>query len=212
MRAAAGVAVVMPIRSFSSAKTRLAGVLTADSREALARYCATVVLAAARPLPVFVVCNDADVADWAKRGGAEVVEPKRPGLNEAASAGREAARATGLDRVIVVHADLPLAESLTTLDGTDHDVLVVPDRHDDGTNAMLLPTAGRFDFRYGPGSRRSHVEEATRRGLTCAVAARGDLALDLDSLDDLHEAGIVVDSAGRLTLPPHGDRRHSPRK
>ena len=71
----AGLAVVVPIKSWATAKARLAGALTPAEREQLALRCATTVLAAARPLPVFVVCDDAAVASWVVSQGATVVTP-----------------------------------------------------------------------------------------------------------------------------------------
>ena len=185
-------AVVMPIKSFQTAKARLADTLSLDARAALARRCAETVLRAARPLPVFVVCDDPDVAAWAAAHGASVVASERPGLNEAAAAGREAVRQAGFARVLTVHSDLPNATSLGSLADEAADAVIVPDRHRDGTNALLLPTAVPFTYRYGPGSFTAHREEAADRGLAIRVVERPDLALDLDTLDDLREAGIDV--------------------
>jgi 2-phospho-L-lactate guanylyltransferase len=68
--------------------------------------------------------------------------------------------------------------------------VIVPDRHGDGTNALVVPTGGEFDFRYGPGSSDAHRHEATRLGLTWRLVQRADVALDLDTIDDLRAAGL----------------------
>lgn len=185
-------AVVVPIKSFLTAKARLAEVLTLEARAALARHCAQAVVHAAHPLTVFVVCDDPEVSAWASANGARVVTAERPGLNEAAVAGREAARLAGFARALTVHSDLPKAESLESLAHEEAQAVIVPDRHRDGTNALLLPTTGPFDFHYGPGSFAAHCQEAADRGLSTRVIERPDLALDLDTLDDLREAGIAT--------------------
>lgn len=185
-------AVVVPIKSFHMAKARLAEVLTLEARAALAQRCAEAVLRAAHPLAVFVVCDDPEVSAWATANGARVVTAQRPGLNEAALAGREAARVAGFARVLTVHSDLPKPESLESLADEPAQAVIVPDRHRDGTNALLLPTTGPFTFHYGPGSFAAHCQEATDRGLSMQVMERPDLALDLDTLDDLREAGITT--------------------
>lgn len=190
MKAPSGHAVVVPIRSFTAAKTRLASVLSDAERRALARHCAKVVLRAAQPLTVYVVCDDAEVAEWARTHGASVVSPGISGLNEAAAAGRAAARDDGYRSAIIVHADLPRVESLVPLTTEDADVVIVPDRHGDGTNALVVPTGGEFDFRYGPGSSDAHRHEAARLGLTWRLLQRADVALDLDTIDDLRAAGL----------------------
>ncbi|MGA1122091.1 MAG: 2-phospho-L-lactate guanylyltransferase, partial [Ilumatobacteraceae bacterium] len=69
------VAVVIPIKSFSLAKTRLAASLSPESRNRLARQCADAVVRAASPLAVYVVCSDDEVASWARAHGASVVTP-----------------------------------------------------------------------------------------------------------------------------------------
>jgi Uncharacterized conserved protein len=54
----------------------------------------------------------------------------------------------------------------------------------------LVPSDGAFEFRYGPGSFDAHCAEAQQRGLSLRVVQRPDLALDLDTLDDLRAAGL----------------------
>ena len=105
-------AVLVPVKAFADAKLRLAPALPAADRSRLARQMAAHVLAAARPLPVAVVCDDPAVADWARHEGALVVwEPGR-GLNGAVQAGVERLRGAGVRKVVVAHADLPLAGPL----------------------------------------------------------------------------------------------------
>lgn len=191
MKAPAVMAVVVPIKSFGLAKARLTDVLTPPERRQLAIRCAEAVLAAARPLPVYVVCDDVEVAEWATAHNATIVVPPEPGLNAAVAAGRTAAERAGHGRVLVVHSDLPNAQTLASLGDIPAAVVVVPDRHGDGTNALLLPSEGAFNFQYGPGSSTAHAAEATRLGLTCQVVARPDLALDLDTLDDLRVGGFT---------------------
>lgn len=196
MRVPADVAVVVPIKSFRAAKSRLAGALSDTDRRALAERCAEVVLGACQPLTVFVVCDDPEVAAWAQRRGANVASPGKPGLNEAVKAGRATARHHGYERVLIVHGDLPHAQPLSPLADESAEVVIVPDRRSDGTNALLVPSTDEFVFHYGPGSFDAHVTEARRCGLSVRVVNRADLALDIDTLDDLRAAGIVDQTGG----------------
>ena len=50
--------VLIPIKDFRRAKRRLAPELTPDKREALAKRMASQVIKAARPLDIYIVCND----------------------------------------------------------------------------------------------------------------------------------------------------------
>ena len=64
--------VLIPLKSFVQAKLRLATVMTEEGRVDLAKKMAEIVLDAAHPLPVAIVCDDSEVAAWAREKGAEV--------------------------------------------------------------------------------------------------------------------------------------------
>lgn len=185
---------MVPIKSFRRAKDRLAEVLTPAERAALARSCAGRVIDAARGSDVIVVCDDDEVADWAAVRGARSVRPDAPGLDAAVRRGVDAAREAGHRVAMVVHADLPLARDLAAVlrGRTPADaaasVTIVPDRHGDGTNVLVVPTGVAFDFRYGPGSAEAHAAEARARGLAVHVVRDPELEVDLDVVDDLAEA------------------------
>ena len=180
------VAVVVPIRSFRLGKGRLAGVLDDDERAAMSRRMADRVLAAAAPLPTFVVSSDDEVIEFARERGASVVAD--PGsLNEAAHAGHDAAAADGATRVIVAHADIAHPTPFAWVADFDG-VTIVPDRHGTGTNVMAIPTGAGFVFAYGDGSRARHEREATERGLALRVVDDVALGWDVDEPDDLVDA------------------------
>jgi 2-phospho-L-lactate guanylyltransferase len=142
------------------------------------------VLAAARPLSVTVVCDDAEVAAWARASGAGVVLCPGRGLNAAVADGVAHLADHGFDVVVVAHADLPLATGLAHL-AEPGVVTLVPDRHDDGTNVLVVPSRAGFRFAYGPGSFRRHVMEAERLALPHRVVRDRRLGWDVDIPDDL---------------------------
>ncbi len=177
-------AVLVPVKAFREAKLRLAPALTPDGRAALARTMAEAVLSAAGPLPVAVVCDDREVAEWARRRGALVVwEPGR-GLNGAVEAGVDHLRHEGVVRVVVAHGDLPRAADLAAL-ASGSGVTLVPDHRHDGTNVIVVPTGAGFRFSYGPGSFARHEAEARRLGLGPAIVDDDRLAFDIDWPVDL---------------------------
>ncbi|MGH9156515.1 MAG: 2-phospho-L-lactate guanylyltransferase [Acidimicrobiales bacterium] len=178
------VAVLVPVKSFSEAKLRLAPALDPPARAALARSMAGAVVAAAAPLPAAVVCDDAEVAAWARELGALVVwEPER-GLNRAVEAGVARLGVHGVQQVIVAHADLPLVRRLDWLAAFDG-VTLAPDRAGNGTNAICIPTGGGFTFSYGPGSCSRHATEASRLGLALRIVHEPRLGYDVDVPEDL---------------------------
>jgi len=177
-------ALLVPIKDFRQAKLRLAGVLDSASRQALAREMAERVLAAAGGLPSFVVCDDADVAAWSSQRGAEVLWRPALGLNGAVTDGVATLASLGYDRVVVSHSDVPMARDLSRL-ARGPNVVLVPDRRDDGTNVAAVPTAAGFRFRYGPGSFRQHAAEARRLGIGVHVVRHPELGWDVDVPADL---------------------------
>lgn len=178
------VAVLVPVKAFSRAKSRLAPEVGGADRAALARSMATTVVRAAGPAPVTVACDDDEVALWARELGAEVCWTPGLDLNGAVSAGVASLAGAGAGRVVVAHADLPRAADLGPL-LRSRDVTAVPDRAGDGTNVLAVPAAGGFRFAYGPASFARHRAEAARLGLPFHALHLDDLMHDVDTADDL---------------------------
>ena len=187
--------VLVPIKAFTSAKARLGDALDAQERADLARELAATILAAAEGLPIAVVCDDDEVEAFALERGAATVRQVEPGLNAAVSEGAEWAAGLGFERVLVAHADIPRAADLARIAdaGADDAVVLVPDRHQDGTNVLVVPTRSGFGFAYGPGSFAAHQAEADRLGLEVVVVLDEALAWDVDTAEDLLP-GITSDS------------------
>ncbi len=178
-------AVLIPIKSFDVAKGRLAGALDVEQRAQLARRMASGVIAAARGLPTWVVCDNPAVAELTISCGANVLWRPARGLNPAVADGVEFLESEGYDRVVVSHADLPLARDLTWVADAGPGVTIVPDRRDDGTNVMSIPTGTEFTFAYGIGSAALHRAEAERVGLECRLVPNAELGWDVDVPEDL---------------------------
>ena len=180
----AAVAVLVPVKDFQLAKGRLGGAVAEPERVRIARRMAETVLSAAADLPVYVACDDGEVAAWAEAHGAVALTGVPAGLNPAVTDAVARLAAAGVERVVVAHADLPRARDLTVV-AHGSGVTLVPDRHHDGTNVLSVPSDAGFRFRYGPGSFRQHHDEAVRLGLPVRVHLDPDLAWDVDVPDDL---------------------------
>lgn len=181
-------AVLVPVKAFAEAKVRLAPALGPDERAALARAMAEQVVTAARHLPVAVVCDDREVADWARARGVLVVWEPGAGLNGAVESGVARLAGLGVEQVIVAHADLPLATDLTWV-AQFNGVTLVPDRANDGTNVACVPTDAGFRFAYGPGSFARHRTEAERLALPLRIVREPSLGWDIDVPADLTTLG-----------------------
>tara|TARA_B100000686_G_scaffold343342_1_gene424014 strand:- start:876 stop:1469 length:594 start_codon:yes stop_codon:yes gene_type:complete len=178
------VAVLIPIKAFTDAKSRLEEVLDADSRSELAQQMAATVIAAAAPLPVTVVCDDEEVSIWARSQGAAVIKVDEPGLNRAVNQGVTELASSGYEKIIIAHGDLPRAKNLSQCANFDG-ITLVPDRHSDGTPIIVIPAQIGFKFSYGSGSFACHVAEAKRLGLKWRTLTNPELRFDVDSPDDL---------------------------
>ncbi len=181
---AVNAVVLVPVKAFINAKARLAAVLGDAERERLARWTSVRVLAAAGELPTFVACDDEQVAAWASEHGASILWHPGVGLNAAVNNSVVDLREAGVTDVVVAHGDLPRAHSLARL--TEPGMLtLVPDRHDDGTNVIAVPTDMPFQFSYGPGSFQRHLRSAIAAGLSVHVRRDPLLAVDIDTPSDL---------------------------
>jgi 2-phospho-L-lactate guanylyltransferase len=149
---------------------------------------------------VIVVTGDAKAerhALWrAKRSDTpiEVVQdPGDKGHSEAAAIGVERARGLGAEAAALLPGDCPLldaSEVSGAIASLEPDtVIVVPDRHGTGTNALFLSPPNAIGPAFGPGSCERHLELARRHGMVGQRLELESLALDIDMPDDL---GIVA--------------------
>jgi 2-phospho-L-lactate guanylyltransferase len=189
---------VLPIKRFGSAKQRLDNGLSDGTRRALAEAMVTDVLIALRRAKyvdeVLVVSGETmAVALAAGYDAAAVIDdPDDIGHSAAARRGVQAAMERGATRVLLVPGDCPaldpveLDELLEDAEGVAApDVIVVPDRHGDGTNALLLTPPDAIQPAFGPGSRERHERLAQEAGASCTAIAVPTLGLDVDTVDDL---------------------------
>ena len=229
------VVAVVPVRGLRTGKTRLAGDLPPDAREALTRRMLRHVILAALGSGVVdavaVVSPDPEALALAEAiTPGRVVplpqDPTMPGLDAAVSLGREWAHARGAGGALVLFGDLPLltGEDVRHLVEREAPVVLAPDHHGTGTNALLLRLgddadgALAFRFRFGPGSYARHVAEARRLGLRVETSLGDGTAFDLDTPEDWRAligtgrwqpwgeaAAVVAPGAGRVDdLQPNG--------
>ena len=178
------VFVLIPLKAFNVAKLRLAEVMTEDERVELAKRMAEIVVEAAKPLPVAIVCDDEDVAAWALTQETKVIWADRPGLNNAVQIGVNALTEQGVEKVIIAHGDLPKAIRLSHC-ADFNGITFVPDRHKDGTPVLVIPTRLDFNFFYGPDSYALHIAEAERLGVPWRSLFDLELSHDVDEPEDL---------------------------
>lgn len=191
---------VIPVKRFAGAKQRLVEAVGAPGRAALAKAMLADVLmqvtGAESVERVIVVSGEGRAervamhrAQRAKTPIEVLRDPDDAGHSEAATLGIIRAKALGTEAVALLPGDCPLLDA-AELDGAlarlaPGSVVVVPDRHGTGTNALLMSPPDAISPAFGDGSRARHLDRATRTGWRAISENLPSLALDLDTPDDL---------------------------
>ncbi len=204
-------AAVLPVKRFARAKQRLGASVEDPLRLELARAMVADVLFALGETEAlertYVVTREPEAVHAARAGGASVVEDEREdGQSAAAELGVARALAEGFERVLCVPGDCPtldpaeLSELLARSEAQARSglVVIVPDRHGTGTNALLLSPPDAIAPSFGPDSFERHLELAARAGVSSLIRRLPTLALDIDTGADL--------DALRELLGEHGPR------
>lgn len=184
-----GVSLVIAVKRLAAAKTRLAPIFTAPTREAvvLAMLVDTISVAAA-VAPVTVVTPDDVAADAASALGARVIADPTPQghrnpLNNAIVSAEAALRGESAN-IVVLQGDLPalqpqeLTEAIAA--ARTYRRSFVGDRHGTGTSA-LFAFGVPLDPHFGADSAQRH----RRSGAIELTGAWPGLRCDIDTPDDL---------------------------
>ena len=201
--------VILPVKRFGDAKQRLLTALDRPQRAALVKAMLTDVLVGAtdaRNVERVIVVTSEGRAErlalgHARRSATSIEvfeEPGDRGHPEAATLGIVRAKALGASCVALLAGDCPLldADELDAALGRMRPgrIAVVPDRHGTGTNALLMSPPDAIGPAFGPGSCARHSERAERAGYEVAVEPLASLALDVDTLEDLQQMAVILES------------------
>lgn len=189
-------AAILPIKSFGAAKQRLSPTLGCGARQALAQAMFSDVLSSLKKVErldtITVVSADATVDAAARGQGVTVLmDPSETGQSDATLVGIRHAMASGFDRVLLVPGDTPLLcpselDALLARGESDGmQVVIVPDRHGSGTNALMISPPDAFHPSFGPSSLNRHLTLAQEAGLKHSVEEVPSLSHDVDTPDDL---------------------------
>lgn len=169
---------------------------------------------------VVVVSADRAVFDIARRFGADVVEDRETGVNDAVALADARLARGPCEASVVFPQDLPLMEPrdvdfLVRLARPPECAVVVPSRRFDGTNALLRAPPCLMGTHYDADSYRMHVGEARRRTPHARLAFVRRVMADVDVAADLEyclRSGEKPDLCARIAAllgrgaPPRGPR------
>src|SRR3954451_22810823 len=178
---------ILPVKTFGRAKQRLGDAF--HDRPALAAAMVADVLDTLTSIEaldhVIVVTAEREAAEMARTAGARVVhDPVEAGQSAAAKVGIAEA---GADRVLLVPGDCPSldGDELRTLLAHTEPVVIVPDRHGHGTNALLLTPPDVMAPAFGEASFARHAALARAAGCEPRGVTIPSLGLDVDTREEL---------------------------
>lgn len=201
---------VIPVKRLDRAKRRLAPVLDGTARAELMLRMFDRVLAAMLGAPgiagALVVSADAAVrARAAERGATALADPPDADLNAALTAGAVWLAGRGAAAMLILPADLPLAESedvMALLDAWagEETMALVRAKDGEGTGALLCRLPCPFPLAFGPRSADRHLAAARGAHLLSQEIARPKLAFDLDDPQDLQVLGGNFGGPGTMKM------------
>jgi 2-phospho-L-lactate guanylyltransferase len=196
-------AAVLPVKSFARAKQRLGEAVGGSERELLAAAMVSDVLSTLVAVPqldevILVTAEPVAARAGADAGVTVVADPEEAGQSAAAARGIDAALVRGAERVVLVPGDCPAldARELGALLARQGAVVIVPDRHGSGTNALLLTPPTAIAPSFGAGSFARHAALARAAGAEVKVCELPSLSLDVDTPDDLAALRRALESRG----------------
>ena len=198
---------LVPVKALSVGKQRLSGVLSDSQRQRLNHFflCHTLEVASGFPgLDRTAVVSDAeDVLTLARSVGARTICTPRHELNGALADGCSFLIQDNASAIIVLPVDLPAIqpadlEEIADL-GLHHNMVICPDRHAVGTNAMFVSSTFVPNFHFGADSFRLHQMEARRGGITPKLFFNKRIEMDVDLPVDLE----ILGDANQSTREPH---------
>ena len=186
---------IVPVKPLRRGKSRLSSALSEEERTILNQELLEHTLKTLTGLKeleqVLVVSRDPHALTIARNFGARtVLEDGQPKLNTALKRATVVAQVYATRGVLILPADLPLLNQedvLTLIEkaGKGPVVVIAPDRHEKGTNALLISPSNLIEYDFGEDSFQRHCERARKAGARLEIVKLPSLGLDLDLPEDL---------------------------
>jgi len=202
---------IVPVKPLHRGKSRLAGALSETDRYSLNIALLVRTLEVLKRVETIhqtaVVSRDPAVFAIAADCGVEVIhEQGENDLNKAVQHAADVLRDCSADGMLVLPADLPLIqphdiESFIRMGEEPPVIVISPDRHESGTNALYMKPIGVIEFAFGPGSYYQHCRLVETAGARLIISQQSALRLDLDMPEDLEILRQMEYSLPGVKLP-----------
>ncbi len=186
---------LVPVKNFSSAKSRLADVLTAAQRATLAHAMLLDTLAVLKPVSglagIALVTSEPAAVEAGLEIGTLVFNDPDSDLNSALSFGHQCLMAHNPEAtVLVLPSDLPLLrgkhiDRVLERGRGRTSVVIVPAHDKNGTNTLLTGPDIPAAFSFGPGSFQRHMDQARAADQNPVALDIPEIGQDLDTPSDL---------------------------
>jgi 2-phospho-L-lactate guanylyltransferase len=187
---------IVPVKPFREGKSRLATELDEEQRWVLNRWLLEhtlqVLIENKQIDQTLITSRDSEVLAFARKHGAHTIhEDGISELNLAIERATHFVLQGYSESALILPTDLPLLDQETLQALFDHkqpspSVIIVPDRHQKGTNALLVSPPGLIKYHFGIDSFKAHLMEASQNGNSVSIFNHPNLALDIDNPEDLH--------------------------
>ncbi len=204
---------IVPVKPLARAKSRLADELSPDERELLATNMLMRTVGLLLPLldGVLVISRDSKALSMVRDLGAQTVqESGAPELNNAIFRATQVLKAARrADAVLIVPADMPMLspadiDEVVSLGQYYQSVVIAPDRHEVGTNLLLVRPPGLIEYAYGAASFADHQALAMAVKAHLHIHYSERVGLDIDTPDDLAYYRELAKRLGEPVIDPVG--------
>jgi 2-phospho-L-lactate guanylyltransferase len=186
--------ILIPVKSLSIAKQRLAAVLDQTARTELAQAMLHDVVSALAAWALRPACalvtGDPFAIELASEYDFEIIpDPANPGETGAIEMATQICVERGIDSTLVIPADIPLIQASELEQILRHapaEGSVLASAADGrGTNAAYRRPANLFPLRFGNDSFKPHLAAAQATGKPCIVLQLPSIAVDVDNPEDM---------------------------
>jgi 2-phospho-L-lactate guanylyltransferase len=201
---------VIPVKETREAKQRLAPLLSATLRQALALAMLEDVLEAVAGVKdlggAILVTADPDAERLARRYGmATLSEGAHEGHTGAVNAGARHLIGEARRTMLTLPGDVPLVttaeiEQLIAAHGTAPAFTIAPAHDELGSNAIVSSPPQAVPLRFGENSFFPHLAAARGRGIEPCIMRLPGLAFDIDNPHDLHHFARLISETRAATL------------
>ena len=187
---------IIPVKSFSKAKTRLtiSSEKTVDICKLMLGEVLQTISTSKKIDNTIIVSHDQSAFDIGKKFGViEVFDELESGVNNAITLADEYISDSEFSTSIILPQDIPFfnnsdLDNLFSFFQRKNSVVIVPSRQFNGTNSLIRNPSRIITTRYDEGTYKSHLDEAKCNNVDFSLVLIRRLMLDIDSQDDIEFA------------------------